>query len=355
MSDLLRVLLCCPARDAAVPTARFPGWQRPASLLHDALRRHGVRRRFRSWQSLWTALHNSPPARSATWGGLLGDFTLNFLVERVSTPPPAGWPLLSFWNLGWLVDPHTDAAIAKRLAVSRMLRTQSVVGIAETHWDAATADRWAGLFTLGSVIAAPARPGPAAGRQGGVAAVVPPNFVVDAHSVLVPGCALAVDLTLKSNQFSFTLLLLYFPPDDRCAVLERLVIHRSFSRPVFVMGDVNFDPHHSRMEEERQLSDSFLEWTQVIGSVAIPLSRATRRRGREEAILDMAAVPSTEAWRWECSPRWEDESDHAVLCLRAAHGALPSATPCTPTTIKLLPPEAFHDLRGRFQCLQWQF
>ena len=59
-----------------------------------------------------------------------------------------------------------------------MLRTQSVIGIAETHWNAATADRWAGLFTLGSVVAAPARPGPAAGRQGGVAAIVPAGSLV---------------------------------------------------------------------------------------------------------------------------------------------------------------------------------
>ena len=154
-----------PPREAWVPSGRSPGWIGPRNFLHAALRAEGVNTRFRSWQALWSALHNVPPPRHLSWGLLLGIFT----IADVPTASPPGSarsdPTFFAWNLQWMVDPHSDAAASKRGIIATALLRQRIVCVVETHWSDAASARWGGVFPLGVIASATARPGPNMGPR----------------------------------------------------------------------------------------------------------------------------------------------------------------------------------------------
>ena len=67
-----------------------------------------------------------------------------------------------------------------------------MVLLQETHWTAAAAAQWGGLFCAAQVAHSVARDGPRGGPQGGVAVVVPlPHRILEVNGV-VPGCVLEV-------------------------------------------------------------------------------------------------------------------------------------------------------------------
>eukprot|EP00969_Alexandrium_andersonii_P373024 15483045-Alexandrium_andersonii.AAC.1 len=91
-----------------------------------------------------------------------------------------------------MVNPRHHRAKAKRARIMRLLNQGALVGIQETHWTEADAGVWASQFPLAKVVAAPDRPGPAGGAQGGVALVLPRGWEPVRSQVVVPGCCLDV-------------------------------------------------------------------------------------------------------------------------------------------------------------------
>ena len=102
------------------------------------------------------------------------------------------------------MSPHTGAAAAKRAVVLRHLLRGRIIALQETHWDEAVAARWGALFPGSVVLAAPARPGPNGGRQGGVAIILPAGYRCVSHRTLYEGCALEVivEPDLITGEFS---------------------------------------------------------------------------------------------------------------------------------------------------------
>ena len=135
--------------------------------------------RVRTAGALWRLLAGVAPPPGATWGQLceLGD--LDRLAQRAAVAAPAVGFQVSSWNVRWLLSPHTDRAAAKRAVVARALQRENVAMLQETHWTAAAAAQWGGLFSAARVCHSAARGGPRGGPQGGVAIIVPaPHCVV---------------------------------------------------------------------------------------------------------------------------------------------------------------------------------
>ena len=230
-----------PPWGRVVPFKYTPAWAAARHRLDLALQAAGCPRRFRSWQTLWSVLHGTAPPCFVTWGNLCSDFSVANLLEASLADNLSPTPTISYWNLRWLRDPFTDAARNKRECILSAIRRQRLVAVVETHWDSGCAARWGGVFPMATVIAAPARPGPNGGSQGGTAVFLPPRISCLASSILIPGCVQCVDCRIDAINVDFTVVVVYLPPDSRPEVLAALLAFTSFSSPVFFAGDFNFD------------------------------------------------------------------------------------------------------------------
>ena len=94
-------------------------------------------------------------------------------MSRLSQRKGDGVLRVASWNCQWLVGPTSVVAAAKRAAIERLLLNGQLVMTQESHWAPAGAAVWEPVFPGVSLAFTPARPGPAGGRQGGVAMFVP--------------------------------------------------------------------------------------------------------------------------------------------------------------------------------------
>ena len=348
-----------PCADEFVPPARSPRWRAATSALRSSLADAGCHLAFRSWQSLWAALHDTSPPAAVTWGALVGTASLSDLIEFIPVHSARGLPCLTYWNLRWLCDPFTAIATSKKSVLTEALKRRRIVTIVETHWDATTVARWEGTFPTATVRAVSARSAPAPGNggpQGGTAIILPPGATFHSSSTLIPGCVQAALISLTTDAPPFYLIVVYLPPPHRLEVLAELVRHTTWDHPVYVAGDFNFDLRLPRNDDEFVLAGMLNEWLAQIGSARLPTAACTRRLNGQAATLDGIAVPVSGMWKWALAINWHPGcSDHASLTISPTGIATPAARACTPHAINSLPPEAIAHLRRLFGSLRIHF
>ena len=158
-----------PNRLDVAPRARCPTWVAARKVLTKALRSLGCFARVRSWHGIWTLLHSSALPSSCTWNDLCTTHTLHDLRLALDNRGSSNPLAITFWNVRWLVSPHTDAAIGKRGAICRQILRGAITALVETHWTQADEDLWASAFPTSRIVSAPAW----GERRGGVALIVP--------------------------------------------------------------------------------------------------------------------------------------------------------------------------------------
>ena len=130
------VALGSPALGRLVPSARCPAWQ----FCRACLRAVGVRREFCSPAALWTAV-GRPPLRSGsvapgtTLATLYDQVPLSLIADTSLDADHGPWPRLCSWNVRWLVAPHSDINVAKKIFILTMLAEGKVVVLQENHWN----------------------------------------------------------------------------------------------------------------------------------------------------------------------------------------------------------------------------
>ena len=188
-----------------------------------------------------------------------------------------------------------------------------MVLLQETHWTAAAAAQWGGLFCAAQVAHSVARDGPRGGPQGGVAVVVPlPHRILEVNEV-VPGCVLEVVIAVCGTHKRASFVSIYLPPDGRGQVLDALQGMGAPAAPeVYAGGDVNMQLHAPRDDGERDDGERFQAILARWGSCPIVDGRVTRRSRTSQASLDILAAPGWDAWSWSTKASWHSGfSDHA--------------------------------------------
>ena len=128
-----------------------------------------------------------------------------------------------------------------------------MVVLQETGGDDATVEVWSGLFAQARVAAAPARPGPLGGPQGGVAVIVPFPLVLESSVVLADGCAVEARVRDPAGGAAFRVRTSYFPPGARQEASEALVrAEGAGAEPLLEFGDANLDANGPRGDDERE-------------------------------------------------------------------------------------------------------
>ena len=247
-----------------------------------------------------------------------------------------GMRAFASWNARWLVSPNTTRGARKKAAIERRLLEGRVVALQETHWDEAAVEVWAGLFAQARVAAAPARPGPLGGPQGGVAGIVPFPLVLESSAVLADGCAVEARVWDPASRAAFRVRSVYFPPGARREALDSLVRARGAeAEPLFEFGDINLDVNGPRGDDEREDLVSYSAYLRREGSVRLEWAGPTRRGGQgAPACLDVAAAPMQDAWQYQVRASWlRDLSDHAMLLATAQAQAGFRARLCCPATM----------------------
>ena len=300
-------------------------------------------------------LHRTAAPVQTTWANLLGGTTVGDLREGAAAAAPmtSHCPIFG-WNIRWVVDHLTPLNDDKKAVVSQQILAGKIVALVETHWDAAAFAVWRRRFPTGTVLPNLCRVGPGGGSSGGTAFVLPASVTEIGHRVLVPGCAACVDIRPRQGP-PFTLIAIYLPNGAQGEVMDEIAAFREFSLPVFVTGDINCELTAPRDTREGQCLDTLFEWLSAIG--ATPLHTGpTRKAGRQESTIDLAAAPTAVAWRWSvATSRHRDLSDHASLTMSVDAKRTCNAWICSPAAFKKLPTEAITDLRHRFHCLATRF
>ena len=163
------------------PRARCPTWRAAQQSLTRALIKRKCFSRVRSWQGLWPLLHTSPLPSHATWQNLCLSFSVQDLITALALRAAQNPLSFTFWNVRWLVSPHTDAAIGKRGAVCNQILRGTITALVETHWTSADADLWSSAFPTARVLSAPAW----GERRGGVALIIPQRYEIISSATLV--------------------------------------------------------------------------------------------------------------------------------------------------------------------------
>ena len=286
-----------PCLVAPLPGPRSLGWRVACAALQRCVLGRGVRARIRSAAVLWRALNGGPPRVGADWRQLceLGD--VDTLVGALRLREVVGSVRFATWNVRWLLSPHTERAAAKHAELGRALRGGNVVLLQETHWTAAAAAQWGGLFSAARVAHSVAREGPRGGPQGGVAVVVPlPHRILETREV-VPGCVLEVVFAVCGTQRRVSFVSIYLPPDGRNQVLDALQGMEAPAAPeVYAGGDVNMQLHAPRDDGERDDGERLQAILARWGSCSIDDGRVTRRSRTSQASLDILAFLGWDAW-----------------------------------------------------------
>ena len=136
----------------AAPRARCPTWIVARNFLTRALTMRKCFARIRSWQGLWPLLHTSPLPSHCTWQELCLSFSVQDLISALALRAAQNPLSFTFWNVRWLVSPHTDAAIGKRGAICKQILRGTITALVETHWTSADADLWSSAFPTANVI-----------------------------------------------------------------------------------------------------------------------------------------------------------------------------------------------------------
>ena len=343
---------------AWLPPARALGWSLPAGRLQDAVRPHCPAARFRSWHALWRAARGTPAPSRATWGQLCEGVALGDLVARLAQRKDEGILKVASWNCQWLVDPASAAAAVKRAAIERLLLGGQLVMIQESHWGPADAAVWEPAFPGAGLAFTPARPGPAGGRQGGVAIFVPVTWTLTSWRTLVEGCAVEAVVVDPFGNLARTWCV-YFPPGAQADVLQELnglAAAEGVSAPDTILaGDLNFDFWNPRDSEERARAEEMAVLLDTLGAAPLPCGQATRRGRAADSSIDLLAAPVRAAWKWGVRTAWQRASDHAVLVSQPADASPPLRPGCTPQAFKSLPMEAIAALRRRFEIMRCVF
>eukprot|EP00974_Lingulodinium_polyedra_P018184 1760080-Lingulodinium_polyedra.AAC.1 len=88
--------------------------------------------------------------------------------DALSRSSAAGRRGAASWNARWLGGPSGPLHASKKRVLERMLESETVVMVQETHWNAHTAATWqSGVLAHSSVVQRLARPGPRGGPQSG--------------------------------------------------------------------------------------------------------------------------------------------------------------------------------------------
>jgi len=189
------LLEVCGNPSGPLPSRGTPAWKGIDNALSKALKEVGARGRFYSWAALWRTLYGSSPPPRSDFHSLLSTLTVSDLVSRLATRRTPGMRDFLSWNVRWLKDERSRNIQAKKAAIYGALLTGSLVPLQETHWDAQSKEIWRNLFPSCTVVAAPAIPGAAAGDRpaGGVAVVLPAEYILLDEQILAPGRALLCD------------------------------------------------------------------------------------------------------------------------------------------------------------------
>lgn len=168
---------------------------------------------------------------------LCGALTLDRLIDNLKgNTQDAG--MFASWNIRWITDPLTPAAMKKRWVLERILARQQVILLQETHWNEQQGAVWgSGLMAHTVVVIAPARTCPLhGGPQGGVAILVPQPLVVVHQAIMVPGCVVQARIR-EPAPLAFTFVSIYPSPTERGPTLLQFLDHPAPEAPVLLGGD----------------------------------------------------------------------------------------------------------------------
>ena len=201
-------MLGAPPRSLPVPSPSAGAWRSAQYNLRRALQEAELPP-IRSPAALWALLHDSPWLPT-TWGELCADWTMAdvarpLLLARRQRPPG-----IFIWNIRYLRSTLSHKNQIK-MAILTKVTSQRAALLQETHWSAHDAGTWDAQFSGRRVLAAPAFQGPGGGLCGGVAIILPHDWEVLSHSILVPGCALQA--TVRTAGHTWRLVSVYLPPD----------------------------------------------------------------------------------------------------------------------------------------------
>ena len=229
-----------PPPGGLLPAAKTPAWREARLALQDRLRH--LRARFRSPRALWALLYGGSPPPGSTWRDLCAPGSWSRLGSALALPSPTRLAKFVSWNCQWLVSPTTDAGRIKRATVRRWLDQGRIVALQETHWSLIDVSTWASLLPGCSVVASPARPGPAGGPQGGVALLVPDRFPVLERRDLVPGLFVAAKVDFGEYQDWVCSAYIPPPPAPQLQFARALLAAGDGLRPLFFRGRPEFGP-----------------------------------------------------------------------------------------------------------------
>ena len=352
----LHAAMGAPPLEGFVPQGRSPTWREGAAVLARTLRASGRNLRLRSWTSLWMLLKNETPPKSAKWGQLLANATMQDLIDAVDRGRKDGKVAITTWNARWLVRSTTTNSKYKKAMIGNCLSKGRIVCVQETHWGQSAKLLWENLFPATQVIAATARKGPAGGPQGGVAIILPPGIRSESHNIIAEGIAVEAIFKPPQAKQEIRVVSMYLPPDSRledARTIQRQI--RPFEGDTYFAGDFNIDLEEPRGSHENEIMKVINDIFGANSSILLPGHEKTRLGRKSDARLDGIGVPRGAAWAWGtrsyASP-WM--SDHAVLTASPTSQTR-GDRPCTAQTIKGLPSEATSDLRARYLQLELIF
>eukprot|EP00959_Pyramimonas_sp_CCMP1952_P080914 1690149-Pyramimonas_sp.AAC.1 len=96
---------------------------------------------------------------------------------------------LGRWNVRYLESTTAHENMIKHAFITRMTTDGRIGLIQETHWTEHEAAVWSTMFHARTLVASPAYIGPAGGRAGGVAILIPHGTTLLRAEDLVPGRA----------------------------------------------------------------------------------------------------------------------------------------------------------------------
>ena len=112
------------------------------------------------------------------------------------------------WNVRWLTDPDTGSGRRKRQAIQRALQARHVVLLSETHWHPVARALWQGACFPHTEVRSTTLD---CDGGGGVAILCPEPLRSGAVTELIPGRAIAGDVTTPDGDVH-TVIAFYFPP-----------------------------------------------------------------------------------------------------------------------------------------------
>ena len=243
--------------------------------------------------------------------------------------------------------------IQKKQRIRRWLDAGRIVLLQETHWETPDLAVWENLLPAATVFASEA-----VNNSGGVAIIIPPSTEIIQRQILVPGYAIAVDLTYRGQ--TIRVLSWYLPPGRREEITRQCTQALPADNiPLFTGGDLNYHvpaPNIDELERAQLVRGFLAERSSMCIDFPGATHRPTELRAGNDRQLDVFSVPASDIWKWSVTPCWTDgQSDHAAIIASLHRRRAVDTGVMTAHLIKNLPPAALMDLRSRFGLLERLF